>query len=262
MCGRYIVVDTVETIEKRFNTEAREVQLEMNYNLGPGQMGPVITDAEPRKVQMFLFGMSPSWAKKQMYLCNARAEGDHNSEDDPEYTGAKGIIQKPAFRKPIRSQRCLVIASAFLEGPKDGGLSKPYLVYLQKGRPFALAGIWDTWNNADGKTIHSFAIITTTANKLLQTIGHHRMPVILDEHEEKTWLQRDAPLTDITHLLNQYPHELMNAYPVSPEIKNPRNNRKDLIFPIGERLQPEYEFKVTKNLIKQGWGGGRRPADE
>lgn len=142
------------------------------------------------------------------------------------------------------------------------GLSKPFLIYLQKGRPFSLAGVWDSWKNAEGKTVNSFAIITTTANKLLQTIGHHRMPVILDEHEEKTWLQQNAPLTDITNLLDQYPHELMNAYPVSPEIKNPKNNSKDLIFPIGERLQPEYDFKVNRFVMKQGWGSGRRPAEE
>ena len=61
---------------------------------------------------------------------------------------AKGIIVKPVFRNLIRSQRCLIIASAFITGPKDIGLDKPYLVYLQnKKRPFAMAGIYDTWLN-------------------------------------------------------------------------------------------------------------------
>jgi hypothetical protein len=54
----------------------------------------------------------------------------------------------------------------------------------------------------------------------------------------------------------------MNAYPVSPEIKNPKNNRKELIYPVGERLQPEYEFKHSRDVLKQGWGAGRRPADD
>ena len=259
MCGRIVVVDTVEAIEKRFNVEAQNVQLEMNFNLGIGQMAPVITDSQPRQLQLFQFGLTPNWAKKQMYLFNARAEGDHNPEDDPNYPGAKGIIQKPAFRKPIRSQRCLVVASAFLEGPKNIGLSKPYLVYLQKGRPFALAGVWDTWTDANGNQINSFAVVTTTANSLLQSIGHPRMPVILDEEEEKTWLNPDTHLSVITNMLDPYPPELMNAYPISPECKNQKNNHKELIMPQGERLQPEYEFKVTKDIMKEGWGGGRRP---
>jgi len=38
---------------------------------------------------------------------------------------------KPEFRKPIRSQRCLVVARAFIEGLTNEGLNKPYLIYLK-----------------------------------------------------------------------------------------------------------------------------------
>ena len=50
-----------------------------------------------------------------MYLFNARAEGDHNKENNENYSGAKGIITKPSFRKPIRSQRCLVLLMPFMK---------------------------------------------------------------------------------------------------------------------------------------------------
>lgn len=259
MCGRFIVIDSVEAIEKRFNAEARAIQLEINYNLGPGQMAPVITSDEPGRVRLSRFGLNPSWAKKPMMLINARAEGDHNPDDDPNFKGAKGIIEKPSFRKPIRSQRCLVIASAFIEGPKDIGLSKPYLIYMQnKQRPFAMAGIWDTWmNDSKSEFIHSFAIITTTANSLLQKIGHHRMPVIIHPADERAWLNPDTNLTNITGMLAPYEAELMNAYPIGPEIKNPRVNDKSLLAPIGERLQAEFEYKTTQKFIERGFGHGK-----
>ena len=265
MCGRYIIIDTVETIEKRFNVKAEQPeQLKMNYNVAIGQHAPVITDKDPRNLQMFQFGLTPSWAKKNMYLFNARSEGDHNSEDDPRYSGAKGIIEKPAFRKPIRSQRCLVIVSGFIEGPKIGGLDKPYLIYLKnKKRPFALAGIWDSWKKPDtNEIINSFSIITTTANELLQKIGHHRMPVILSDFHEKIWLQNDAPLSQITRLLEQYPVEEMNAYPISPEIKSPKNNYKELLDPIGERIYPKFETKTTQTMELQGFGSGKHRKKE
>ena len=193
-----------------------------------------------------------------MYLFNARSEGDHNKADDPEYRGAKGIIEKPSFRKQIRSQRCLVVASAFLEGPKDIGLSKPYLVYLQTGRPFALAGIWDTWQTPEGEKVDSFAIITTTANELLQKIGHHRMPVILSPSSEITWLNQNSSLSEITQLLRPFDAEKMNAYPISPEVKSPKNNSKELLQPIGERLRPEYDYIKTTQIRTQGWGGKKK----
>ena len=177
MCGRYILVQKLELIEKRFNVTAPAGSVwKPSYNISPGQLAPVITSENPGELQLYRFGMTPFWAKKAMYLINARAEGDHNKEDDPGYKGAKGIITKPAFRKPIRSQRCLIIADAFIEGTVKEKLSKPFVVYLKINvRPFAFAGIWDEWTDREtGEISRGFSIITTTANELLQKLPHHR----------------------------------------------------------------------------------------
>ncbi len=260
MCGRYVVVSSVEVIEKRFQVKAPELPLKMipNYNLSPGSMAPVITSDKPKELQFFQFGLTPSWAKKKMYFFNARSEGDGNKENDPNYTGGKGIISKPSFRKPIRSQRCLVIADAFIEGSTKEGLDHPYLVYLKQRRPFALAGIFDQWTDHEtGEVVHSFAIITTTANELLQKIPHHRSPVILAERDEQRWLKAEH-LNEITGMLEPYPSEEMNAYPVSPRIKNPRQNDRDLIEPVGQRLEPETESRIKTEIKLEGMGSAKR----
>lgn len=172
---------------------------------------------------------------------NARSEGDSNQSDDPKFHGAKGIIQKKAFRKPIRSQRCLVIATAFIAGPKDIGLAKPYLFYLQNHKnPFAFAGIWDTWiKPATLENENTFAIITTTANSMLQKIGQQRMPVILTDSQAKRWINPGAELSCITRMLTKLDSKLMNGYPISPRIKDPAQNDKALIQPVGGRITPE-----------------------
>ncbi len=187
-----------------------------------------------------------------MNLFHARAEGDFNKEDNPTFRGATGIILKKAFRKPIRSQRCIVIASAFIEGPAALGLSKPYLIYLRNHQnPFAIAGIWDTWlNPLTGFPENSFSIITTTANSLLRQIGNPRMPVILTDSEAKRWINSGTELSRITSMLNHYDSKLMNAYPISPRIKNPEENDKQLIQPTGSRLlieekRPSIKFPYT-----------------
>lgn len=259
MCGRYVIVSTVEVIEKRFNvTVQTEIPFGVipNYNLGPGAMAPVITNELPNQLQFFRFGMTPHWAKKKMYLFNARAEGDGNKENDCNYTGGKGIISKPAFRKSIRSQRCLVIADAFIEGSTNEGLDKPYVVYLRnQKRPFAFAGLWDRWTDPEtGAIEHSFSIITTVANPLLQKIPHHRSPVILHERQERRWLHAEH-LTEITDMLEPYPAEEMNAYPISNRIKNPRNNGRELLDPVGERLEKEYDIQLNSELKLFGMKG-------
>lgn len=261
MCGRYILVQKIKTIEKRFNVTApEEIEWKPAYNISPGQIAPVITGDNPKELQLFRFGMTPFWAKKPMYLINARAEGDHNKENKPDYTGAKGIITKPSFRKPIRSQRCLVIADAFIEGTVKEKLSKPFVVYLKDNvRPFAFAGIWDEWINQEtGEIIRSFAIITAASNELLQKLPHHRSPVILRQGQEKKWLNMDIPLADATKLLKPYPADLMNAYPIDPAIKNPRSEGAQLLKPIGERIVPEYDIQTKQDIELQGMGSGKR----
>lgn len=261
MCGRYVVVSELKAIEKKFNVQAESPQLfGPNYNIGPGSLAPVITSESPHSLQLSQFGLTPFWAKKRMYLFNARSEGDHNKDDDPEYHGAKGIITKPAFRKPIRSQRCLIVADAFYEGPKTERLSKPYLVYRRNGdRPFAFAGIFDHWTDTEtGEVICSHSIITTTSNSLMRKIGHHRSPVILPENLYSTWIDRDTPLEQITSLLTPYPASELNAYPVSPRVKNPRENDAQLLQPTGERLEKEYDYEIERNL--KLFGMGQSPA--
>jgi putative SOS response-associated peptidase YedK len=261
MCGRYVLVQKVELIEKRFNVKAPEgFDYQPSYNIVPGSYAPVITNENPRQLELFRFGLTPFWSKKPLLLINARAEGDHNPEDNPDYSGAKGIITKPSFRKPIRSQRCLVIADCFIEGTTKEKLSKPYVVYLKEGgRPFAFAGIWDMWANPEtGEIISSFAIVTTVANELLQRIPHHRSPVILPRSLEQHWINNEIPLSDVTGMLRPYPADLMNAYPIDPAIKNPRANGPHLLKPTGQRLSPEYNVRKTDDVNLQGMGTNKR----
>jgi len=256
MCGRYVLVSSIETIEKRFNVQGDSITWSPQYNISPGNFAPIILSHNRHQLSLGQFGFSPFWAKKRMYLFNARSEGDANKSNDPEYTGGKGIISKPAFRNSIRNKRCLIIADAFIEGSTNERLEKPYLVYLRnKQRPFAFAGIYDDFVDADtGEIIVTYAIITTTANKLIQGIPHHRSPVILRPQHEKLWLNEKTPLTDITNLLRPFPTEDMNAYPISKAIKNSNAEGKDLIISTGKRLEPEAEIRFTTKHKLFGMG--------
>lgn len=260
MCGRYVNVSKIKAIEKRFNAQMKQPELyRVNTNISVGELAPVITQDTPADIKFLKFGFTPAWAKKQYYMFNARSEGDHNKENNPKYSGSKGILQKPMFRQAIRSKRCLVLADAFIEGPQKEKLSKPFLVYMKDGkRPFAMAGIYDDWVNQEtGEIISSFAVITTTANDLLQRIGHHRAPVILEKGEESEWLDPNIPLGEVTSLLKPYPDEQLNAYPISTDIKNPRANSLELIQPTGERIFTEYDYEIYSDIKLFGMGEGR-----
>jgi putative SOS response-associated peptidase YedK len=202
--------------------------------------------------------MIPSFSGIKNLIPFARAEGDHNKNDDPDYNGSKGIILKKEFRKQIRSQRCIAIVSAFIVQADN----KYYLVHL-KNRPFALAGIFDNWKEPNKEEIiHSFALVTVPANEILRSININRMPVILEDYYASKWVNEKTALTTVTSLLNQYPSELMNAYPISNDISKPENNFKDLLKPIGDHLNPELLHPKIIKLPARSWGHKKKSAPE
>lgn len=176
MCSRFVLVRKLEKLEARFNAKAVDgLKYKESFNISPGKASLIIAQDSPKLIKSAIFGLTPFWAKKPMYLINARAEGDKNKENDTNYKGAKDIIIKPAFRKPIRSNRCLILADAFIEGTSLEKLSKPFLIFMKdKIGAFAFAGIYDDWlNTKNGEYIRSFAIITSVANNLTRIIHKH-----------------------------------------------------------------------------------------
>ncbi len=257
MCGRYVIHSTLHQIEKRYGvTTPHPEQYKPNPNVAVGEPAPVITQDQPRTLQFFHFGLTPFWAKKKLYILNARSEGNANPDNRPDYTGGFGILKKPAFRMPIRRQRCLVIADAFIEGPKDLGLARPYLFFpAYRQEPFSMAGIWDQWTDpSTGEIYHSFAIITTPANALVRQMGHHRAPCILHPDDESTWLNPNAPISEITALLRPFDPDEFNAYPIAPTIKNPRCKDWKALQPQGPPLKPQTHFHVQHTLRLLGMG--------
>ena len=92
---------------------------------------------------------------------------------------AETLAEKPTFRKPFQSRRCLIPADGFYEWRKNPkGKSTPYHIRMHNQDLFAMAGLWECWRNPAGTEIQTFAIITTEPNELMKPI-HNRMPAIV-----------------------------------------------------------------------------------
>ena len=177
-------------------------------------MVPIITMNSPKKVEMMKWGLIPHWAKDPKIgykMINARAET---------------VAEKPSFRNAFKKHRCLVPASGFYEWKRTDGKKQPYFIHEKKEPIFAMAGLFEIWNNPVGEEIRTFTIITTEANSLMAKI-HDRMPVILDEKNEDTWLQGE--MEDIKKLLKPISSSGMESYKVSTAINSGKIDIKDLI---------------------------------
>jgi len=175
-----------------------------------------------------------------MQIIHARAEGDKNPGNDPDFRGSKAIFLKRAFQKPLFTGRCIIIADAFIEC--SGDLNRqPFLFFLRnRERPLGFAGLYDIWRDIQtGEYLHSFAIITVAANSLVRKINCSRMPVILPRGKELRWLKPTNTLTEILGMLTKYPSDKMDAYPVSNELNESGPFDRNMLMPSGERLSKE-----------------------
>jgi len=136
---------------------------------------------------------------------------------------------KQMFRESFAGRHCLVLADSFFEWKTIGTRKQPYRIMLKSGEPFAMAGIY-----ARGETENSpvtFAILTTTANEIMQPI-HERMPVIPPLGREKSWLPPGG-----VPFFNPFPSELMTAYPVTPKMNRTTFNDPEAIAPLETAVQ-------------------------
>jgi putative SOS response-associated peptidase YedK len=217
MCGRYTLKTPAGRLAEEFGFDGSLPELPPNYNVAPTQhVAAVLAESGGRRLEMLRWGLIPPWADDPQIgsrMINAR------SETAPE---------KPSFRRAFRERRCLIPADGFYEWKRTNGSKQPYYIHMEGGRPFAFAGLWESWNK-EGE-IRSCTILTTGANSLVGDI-HNRMPVIVAPDAYDVWLDPDAEGDELRGLLAPYPEDEMEAYPVSRFVNSPSNNDERCIEP-------------------------------
>ena len=221
MCGRFAFFTGLEEIKEAFQIQRVNCELEPSYNVAPTQEVAVVVQREAgNSLETMRWGLIPFWAKDPgigSRMINARSETLH---------------EKPSFKRPLKSQRCLIIADGFFEWQKVGQGKIPMFIRLKSKRPFGFAGLYDVWKSPEGETITSCTIITTDANDFIRSI-HHRMPVILPKPQEAIWLNPAIQnIDELRFALAPYPAGEMEAYEVSRLVNSPGNNTPECIRPV------------------------------
>ena len=143
------------------------------------------------------------------------------------------LAEKPSFRGSFKYHRCLILADGFYEWKKVGSKKQPYYITVQNGAsaiddtgaaPFAIAGLWEDREGADGSALESCTLLTTEANALLSEL-HNRMPVIVEPEDYEFWLGSGNEddkfhISELRHLLRPYAPEQMAFRPVSTYVNN------------------------------------------
>ncbi len=216
MCGRFTIFADPDRLAERFQAALPADGLQPRYNAAPTQYLPVILNDGPPAIQLLQWGLVPFWAKDPSIgsrMINARAET---------------LAEKPAFRAALKKRRCLVLADGFYEWQKTPTGKQPMRITLASGEPFAMAGLWETWDAPDGSLLRTFTIVTGEPNELVAAI-QNRMPTILLPEHEALWLDNAAEPAIWLDILRPYPAERMAAYPVSRRVNHVANDDPGLV---------------------------------
>ncbi|PLX38855.1 MAG: DUF159 family protein [Hyphomicrobiales bacterium] len=228
MCGRYTITEPPETIRAHFGY-ADTPNFPPRYNIAPTQPVPIVRlEGGARHFALVRWGLVPSWAGEidaRGPLINARAET---------------VTRLPSFRGAMRHRRCLFICDGFYEWQKrPHGPKQPWYIRRRGGGPFAMAGLWEDWMNAEGSELESGAVITVATNAALEGI-HTRMPAILPPEHYERWLDcTEFRAEAAAELLRPAPDSLMEAWPVSLRVNAIAHDGPELLERAGpERTDP------------------------
>jgi putative SOS response-associated peptidase YedK len=97
------------------------------------------------------------------------------------------VAEKPTFRGPFKSRRCVVPAEALYERAKGRWLR----ILPKHGDLFLIAAQWEEANERT-EGLPTYTLVTTEPNEAVAH-AHNRMPVILDPDAITEWLSLDAP---------------------------------------------------------------------
>ena len=218
MCGRFAFYSPHEAITDLFGVEF-PLAIEPRFNVCPSQFIVTLRRGADGKLEpaVLKWGLIPSWSKDPKIgqrMINARAETAR---------------EKPSFRAAFRRRRCVILADGFYEWRKQDGSKQPYFISMQDDVPFAMAGLWEYWQGADGTELETCTILTTAANEVMAPL-HQRMPIILSPANTAHWTGPDCDQRESAQaVLDDCRNADLKYRPVSTAVNSPRNDSPELL---------------------------------
>lgn len=193
MCAQFIIKARIEEFTKWYGITVHD---DFNLHVLPYGVAPVIiNNGSQLLLQQMQFSLIPSWAKERKVKY-----ATHNARID-------SLIEKPTWKKPFISTRCLVPLTQFIE-PIYAGEYKGFLVqfFEKSGQLLTAAGIYDRWLDPQtNQVLQSFAIITGEPYAYIKDIGHDRSPVLLRPDGFSAWLDsRENKPSSLLEILKSY----------------------------------------------------------
>jgi len=168
------------------------------------------------------------------------------------------------YRNAALHRRCIIPSSGFYDWrhifplnkrtgqPLKTAVKYPYRVMVKDKEIFWIAGIWQTWTDAEtGETVDTCAIVTTEANLVMSQIHNSkkRMPTILTDDLAWEWMFGKLDEKRISELARwQIPWQDLKYYTLAKDFLNSGDPIKEFVYPD----LPPLDIPGGENNVTQG----------
>lgn len=196
MCGRFYIENDIDDIIASYGIREVKNITTVKGEIYPGTNIPVVLNSKSRSLNFFRWGFKIGGLSRE--VINARVE-----------TAA----EKPAFRRALLKNRCLVPANAFFEWETKEKTKIKYKISNKDSSIFSMAGIYDEFVDKNNNFYFGVVLLTKKANGDMAKL-HHRMPVIITKEEEKKWLgQENVDILNLVENLKDKDNVKLNIVP-------------------------------------------------
>lgn len=133
----------------------------------------------------------------------------------------ESMFELPSFKEAAATFRRVIPLTGYFEHQDRKGKKVPHYIHAKDGRLLFVAVICSKWTAPEtGKTVYTFAIVTSPPNALAEKIhnkprgGESRMPLILEPKDLKTWFS--GTQQEVQALVKANTSIDLTAYTVAP----------------------------------------------
>ncbi|KAJ3512167.1 hypothetical protein NLJ89_g3677 [Agrocybe chaxingu] len=244
MCGRFALrvdrhqIQDLEGYDAEVDEWIDEEEFIPRYNIAPRTQVPVIRRRDPGSsqsmnndshvvIQTMKWGLVPHWSKfedKTLNTMNARSEN---------------LVEGGGMWASIKGKkRCAIPCQGYYEWLTKGKDKLPHFTRRKDGRLLLMAGLYDSVV-LEGKTLWTFTIVTTDANKEFSWL-HDRQPVFLTNRDALfRWLDTSSQAwtPELSKMVQPY-HDAstpLECYQVPKEVGKVGVESSTFIEPITSR---------------------------
>lgn len=189
MCARYFIKKNNKGIEEALGPTEWIDSGEgwSDTRIVPRKFAPVLFQEKGKRIiRPMLFSLIPTWAKSPKDIKFAT------------YNARLDSVEKPTWKRPFQTQRCLIPLSSFYEPIYKGKFAGHWVQFEDaKVDLLVAAGIYDTWvDKKTGEVLYSFSMITDDPYPEVKVHGHPRSPLFLDEGAWQNWISEEKQELD------------------------------------------------------------------